>query len=245
MPEDMDRELATLVYLRHRFIVFIHDLHHDISRAIDYAQEIAHPQRLRRSESTKRDDARLRELTGLLNSIASRVAIESILLREDDASVDLVPLTIAIINSFQQRKRGILFHLRHCFVPKLDMSSLDLHCILHTLIENAVQSIENEHPQRREISVSISQDLVPTIGIIKIKVTDTGCSINPRDIPEQFMRNNPKRSPNRSDGLYFARKIADQYGGTIEIIFKQTKGTVTTLALPLRRLAVENGPPLK
>jgi signal transduction histidine kinase len=71
------------------------------------------------------------------------------------------------------------------------------------------------------------------IGIIEIKISDTGIGIPPDKLPKLFKRGYTDKAKGSGYGLYIAKKHIDGLGGEIDVESEVGKGTTFTVMLPL------------
>ena len=138
------------------------------------------------------------------------------------------------------------------YLPPARADRKALRRVLCTLIENAIKYT----PDGGRITVSAQAE----DDWIAISVADTGCGVAPEDMPhifEKFYRGQA-RLPARPDaaadsadsfeptslpgvglGLYLARTIIEQLGGTISVTSAIERGSVFTVRLPIWREEAE------
>ena len=129
------------------------------------------------------------------------------------------------VNLFKEVE-GISFAESYCdndiaFVGDKDQ----LRSVFVNIVRNAVQAIENEG------IITIETYRMKKVGIIKIK--DTGAGI-PENIRERiFEPNFSTKTEGMGLGLAIAKRIVENYGGTIDCISEVGKGTIFEIKFPL------------
>lgn len=145
---------------------------------------------------------------------------------------DLVSLINDVINELQgtisARRQTIAFdHKKNTVYADVDPYRLRM------VIENLVDNASKYTPEKKQISLSITQSK-QTI----ISVKDTGVGIAKKDIDKLFHKFSridnslSTKVGGTGIGLYWARRIIDLHGGKIEVESKLNKGTVFRLILP-------------
>ena len=114
--------------------------------------------------------------------------------------------------------------------------------VLCSLVENSIKYTPD--------SGTISLSAKPEGDEIVIRISDTGCGIQPADIPrvfEKFYRGRPCTTPNGQIndepseapgiglGLYLARTIINEFGGRIGVESSDGRGTTVAVHLPIFR----------
>lgn len=119
---------------------------------------------------------------------------------------------------------------------KVAMDALQLEHVLVNLLINAQQSM---HARRRGM-ITINAALEPPSPrqFVKLEVTDTGCGIDPVDLPRIFDSFYTARTPGPSRGtglgLALCRTLLARSGGQISARSTPGRGTSFTLLLPVQ-----------
>lgn len=105
--------------------------------------------------------------------------------------------------------------------------------VLTNLLDNALRFTDRGGGVRIEAANGPSD--------VRITVADTGCGINPEDLPhifERFFRSDRSRSRDTGGsgiGLAIVKAIVEAHGGTIAVTSQPSRGTRFEFALPIAR----------
>ncbi|MCM1386665.1 MAG: HAMP domain-containing histidine kinase [Bacillus sp. (in: Bacteria)] len=102
---------------------------------------------------------------------------------------------------------------------------------LFRTLENLLYNAADFTPPEGKITLSLSAEK----SYACIKLTDTGCGISEKDLPNIFKRSYTTRSDNGGQGLglAIARAIILEHGGKIDVVSKEGEGTTFCILLPL------------
>ena len=102
------------------------------------------------------------------------------------------------------------------------------------VLENLIDNASKYTFEGKNITVSVSHSR----GRTSIAVSDEGVGMNPEDQEKVFQKFNRLDNPlsvkvgGTGLGLYWAKKIIDLHGGTIDIASKPGEGSTFTVCLP-------------
>ena len=117
-----------------------------------------------------------------------------------------------------------------------------LHQVLRNLIVNA---IKYRRKVTCEVIVSVDEIKGREMTFLRIQVKDKGIGIKPEDqvhIFEKFFRSETARKQNTEGiglGLYVAKMILDQAGGSISFKSEEGVGTVFTILIPKTGMSLQ------
>lgn len=102
---------------------------------------------------------------------------------------------------------------------------------LFRALENLLYNAADFTPSDGKIILSLTSDE----SFAYIEISDTGCGIAEKDLPDIFKRSYTTRSDKGGQGLglTITRTIVSEHGGKIDVSSKQGKGTTFTVCLPL------------
>lgn len=195
-----------------------------------YAGEITSTQREFLDQANESNDRQLRIIEDLL-----KVArVDSGHLTLDKAPTDLVPLLMSILKEqaagFAEREQRTTFkHTAPSVVASVDNRRIRM--VLENLIDNASKYTNNG----KRITVELSQRDTE----VQISITDEGVGIAAADLShlfQKFSRLNNQMSVlvgGSGLGLYWAKKIVDLHGGSINVASRSGKGSTFTVTLPI------------
>lgn len=139
----------------------------------------------------------------------------------------------AALQQYSERAKAVGIVSRHSFgscdfVVRVDREFF-LQAIL-ALFDNAFWAVKNNRTSRREVFVTIRSDVGK---IAKIEISDTGVGVNPELTKRIFEPFFTTRETGTGLGLYFARMIIENSGGTLQLERSIVgKGTTFAIALP-------------
>jgi signal transduction histidine kinase len=113
--------------------------------------------------------------------------------------------------------------------------------VLCSLVENSIKYT----PDGGRITLSARREFEEVV----VRVSDSGCGIESADIPyvfEKYYRGRPSTSSNGDKvleteasgiglGLYLARKVVEEFGGSIEVEASTNQGTIIAVHMPMFR----------
>lgn len=107
---------------------------------------------------------------------------------------------------------------------------------LFRALENLLYNAADFTPPAGQITMSLTSDE----SFAYIRVTDTGCGISEKDLPNIFKRSYTTRGKEGGQGLGLAitRDIILEHGGNIDAASKEGEGSVFTISLPLYESAL-------
>lgn len=133
--------------------------------------------------------------------------------------------------------------LNYSFLPQADLAMLidENKCtkIINNLLSNALKFT----PEGGSISVKVEENA--ELGLLTVKVEDTGVGIHSEDLPFVFDRYfqsgqaNKKAEGGTGIGLALAKELAILQGGNLIAQSEEGKGSIFTLTIPLRKVAQE------
>ena len=112
---------------------------------------------------------------------------------------------------------------------EVDHDSDQMHQVLLNLLLNAVQAIEG--PGQVKVVVSPATEGHDAV----IIVSDTGCGISSRDLPNIFRPFFTTKGNGTGLGLSLARRIVEEHHGQIDVKSSANKGTTFLVKLPMRQ----------
>ena len=107
---------------------------------------------------------------------------------------------------------------------------------LFRALENLLYNAADFTPPDGKITLSLTTDEA----FAYIAISDTGCGIPEKDLPNIFRRSYTTRSDKGGQGLGLAitRAIILEHAGEINVFSKEGEGTTFTISLPLLRADV-------
>jgi signal transduction histidine kinase len=104
------------------------------------------------------------------------------------------------------------------------------------ILNNAVWAIKaNKATSKQDIFVGLRE--LTDEKSVRIEVTDSGIGIQKEDFSQLFTPFFTTKSEGTGLGLYFARKIIQEFGGTLTILRSQPgKGTTVEIIIPYQEV---------
>jgi signal transduction histidine kinase len=156
--------------------------------------------------------------------------------------VDLVGLVRTAVESLAAHDRRLRLDIAAATLP-VQVDELRLLRVLDNLLANALKY----SPAEREVLVHVSREDTPTGSLAIVTVQDQGIGIPAADLPcifERFYRagNAREHIGGTGLGLWGARQIVEQHGGTISLQSQEGAGTLVTVRLPMVLPGAERQP---
>jgi signal transduction histidine kinase len=150
--------------------------------------------------------------------------------------LDMNALADAVVSSLHQRAEDAGAEVVVEPLPPLQSDRIAIEQILSNLIENALKYLAPDRPGK--VTVSGRRDG----GMIDIAVGDNGRGIDPADherVFDLFRRAGTQDKPGEGIGLANVRALAYRLGGHVTLDSKLDEGSVFTLSLPERFIALD------
>jgi signal transduction histidine kinase len=128
----------------------------------------------------------------------------------------------------ESRRRGVEPVLRATEMVTVQADPVALEQIVHNLLMNALQALEQVDAGRRQLEVS----LVPGAGVGVLEVVDSGPGIAPEALPRLFEPFFSTREGGLGLGLSLCETLASGMGGSLTARNGPQGGAVFTLTLP-------------
>lgn len=160
----------------------------------------------------------------------ARVDAGKVVIKKSEADINLLLADIVAEQKEIAKERKQRIRFTPAKSPAISLVDRDaIRMVFENLIDNASKYSE----ENTEITVSVSM----RESVIEVKIADKGVGISEADqvkLFEKFSRiHNPlsTQAGGSGLGLYWAKRIVDLHGGTIEVDSKPQKGTVFTVCL--------------
>jgi PAS domain S-box-containing protein len=172
----------------------------------------------------------------IVNDLLQVARIDAGKVRLHPRQTDIARLVKNVVNEhlsqFQSRKQEVVVRIK---TPKMKAKVDDdrIHMVLDNIIDNASKYTPDGK------TITVTAEIVD--GLLKISVTDQGVGIGREDRAKIFQKFSRLESPliqtveGSGLGLYWAQKIVDLHGGTINVKSKVGVGTTFTVSLPAAR----------
>ena len=122
-------------------------------------------------------------------------------------------------------------------MPKIQADIGRVRQILHNLLRNAVEALENVDNGRIDVHVSAAE--IEGIEMIQIKVEDNGMGFKPGSISQIFDPYVTTKPKGTGLGLAIVKKLVEEHVGTIRAYNRVDGGAVVSIRLPVNETARE------
>lgn len=129
---------------------------------------------------------------------------------------------------------GVVFELDPGGEPRIEGDRTRLMQLFGNIVRNAVQATEGRRKRRVAVSVSLCKDSDGE-DMVRVTVTDNGCGMDPavlERIGDPFVTT---KDSGTGLGLFVARKVAEDHGGSISFHSEEGSGTTVVVTLPPSR----------
>ncbi|MES2633284.1 MAG: ATP-binding protein [Pseudomonadota bacterium] len=126
-------------------------------------------------------------------------------------------------------RRGVVPQLSSDADLRVRVEPVALQQILHNLLMNALQALEQVSPSERSIQVSISQEGSAAV----LTVSDSGPGVSPELLPRIFEPFVTSRTDGLGLGLPLCESLASAMGGSLRVQARSERGASFRLTLPL------------
>ena len=107
--------------------------------------------------------------------------------------------------------------------------------MLHNLIRNAVEALENAEAGRIDVHVSACE--IDGVDMVQIKVQDNGPGFQNGTMGQIFDPYVTTKPKGTGLGLAIVKKLVEEHAGTIEAINREEGGAQISIHLPVNELA--------
>lgn len=176
---------------------------------------------------------RIRGMRHLILDLLDLTRVESGKAKRNITEVDLALLATTAMDTMRPYaiQRDVSLHLHHNGKVCLMADAEEIEIIFNNLISNAIKY--NREGGKVDVSISQSE------GTMTISVVDSGIGMSPAEVEKIFddfvrIRNDKTKNITGSGlGLSIVKKLADQYGGTIEVESIPDQGSTFNVRLPI------------
>ena len=156
----------------------------------------------------------------------------------DIGSFDMDKLVHQVVDLYRAQERKIKIVLTSDpSMPKIEADAGRVRQILHNLIRNAIEALENSESGRIDVHVSAAE--FDGVDVLQIKVEDNGPGFqegSENQIFDPYVTTKPKGT---GLGLAIVKKLVEEHIGSIRAYNRKEGGAVVSIRLPLDEAARE------
>ena len=123
-------------------------------------------------------------------------------------------------------------------MPQLEADMGRVRQILHNLVRNSMEALENVNDGRIDVHVSAAE--IESVEVMQIKVKDNGPGFEEGSITQVFDPYVTTKPKGTGLGLAIVKKLVEEHVGTIRAYNSQGGGAVISIRLPLNEAARES-----
>jgi nitrogen fixation/metabolism regulation signal transduction histidine kinase len=154
------------------------------------------------------------------------------------ARFDLDKLVHEVVDLYRAQESDVAIVLTSD--PTMQMIEADMgrvRQILHNLLRNAVEALENTENGRIDVHVSAAE--IDDVDIVQIKVEDNGPGFKPGTASQIFDPYVPTKPKGTGRGLAIVKKLVEEHVGTVRARNRKDGGAMISIRLPLNEAARE------
>jgi nitrogen fixation/metabolism regulation signal transduction histidine kinase len=122
-------------------------------------------------------------------------------------------------------------------MPEIEADMGRVRQILHNLVRNSIEALENVDDGRIDIHVGVAE--IESVDVMQIKVEDNGPGFKESSLTQVFDPYVTTKPKGTGLGLAIVKKLVEEHVGTIQAYNGQNGGAVMSIRLPLNEAARE------
>jgi nitrogen fixation/metabolism regulation signal transduction histidine kinase len=143
-----------------------------------------------------------------------------------------------VVDLYRAQESGIEIILKtDADLPEVEADIGRVRQILHNLIRNAIEALENLNDGRIEVSVSAAE--VHEVEVVEIVVADNGPGFHTGPVSQVFDPYVTTKPKGTGLGLAIVKKLVEEHAGTIQAENRKEGGAVIRIELPIDEAARE------
>lgn len=143
-----------------------------------------------------------------------------------------------VVDLYRAQESGLQIVLKtDSDLPFIEADAGRIRQMLHNLIRNAIEALENSSDGRIEVSISVAE--VHDVEVVEIVVADNGPGFETSSINEVFDPYVTSKPKGTGLGLAIVKKLVEEHLGTIDARNREEGGAVIRIQLPVDEAARE------
>ena len=156
----------------------------------------------------------------------------------DFTRFDLDQLAHEIVDLYRAQESGVRIVLTSDpTMPPVEADMGRIRQILHNLIRNAVEALENTDSGRIDVQIGAAE--IDEVDIVQIKVEDNGPGFDPGTVGQVFDPYVTTKPKGTGLGLAIVKKLVEEHVGSIRAGNSSSGGAMISIRLPLNEAARE------
>lgn len=201
-------------------------------KLLKYYLKLEEPLKKERDDIVSQSE-RLDEKISIINDviIAQQSHAGSVRNTSETSLTDIVEITLSLQDDLaDQDSLNIIKDLK-ATTPVIAERSKLIH-VLVNFIKNAVESMEENHPENKNLTIKSWEDSYK----VYLSVTDNGSGIKDENLDKIFAHTYTTKKKGHGFGLHSSANYMQEMGGKIEVVSQGVgKGTTFTLVFPIVR----------
>ena len=151
---------------------------------------------------------------------------------------DMDKLVHEVVDLYRAQESGIAILLTSDpTMPPIEADIGRVRQILHNLIRNATEALDNTRDGRIEVHVSLAE--IDGVNVVQIRVEDNGPGFQEGAVSQVFDPYVTTKTKGTGLGLAIVKKLVEEHMGTIRAYNNADGGAVVSIRLPLNEAARE------
>jgi nitrogen fixation/metabolism regulation signal transduction histidine kinase len=156
----------------------------------------------------------------------------------DISSFDVDKLVHEVVDLYRAQESGIRIVLNtDANLPRIEADIGRIRQILHNLLRNSTEALENTEEGRIEIGVSVVER--HEVDVVEIMVADNGPGFQTGSVSQVFEPYVTTKPKGTGLGLAIVKKLVEEHAGTIEAENREEGGALIRIQLPINETARE------
>ena len=156
----------------------------------------------------------------------------------DISSFDVDKLVHEVVDLYRAQESGIRIVLNtDANLPRVEADIGRIRQILHNLLRNSTEALENTEDGRIEIGVSVAERY--EVDVVEIVVADNGPGFQTGSVSQVFDPYVTTKPKGTGLGLAIVKKLVEEHAGTIEAENREEGGALIRIQLPINETARE------